>query len=516
MSNSRSILNFRAFLVVAPIVAASVFCVYCYMYNRIAGIVLSVLCILACAALSAIFIYRFIRNMSRLIVAISFSLATILSISAISFGVIFADKWENGKEFNGYCTVMGRVCDIDIRTGQYRLFLDDLLLNGKSADGVLRISIAVSDRNIADTVRPGDSLQFGANVRALDLADESGKINGNAYRTDVRYTASVSSEGIVQRFGEPSVLEKFTMSIKSKLVDNMGEKYGNIAYSMLTGDKHGLSVGISDYFSAAGLGHIMAVSGLHIGFFVLLINFILCKLSKKIRYPIIAAVLLAYTVLADFSPSVVRAVIMVFISGIGILIGGRRDLLSALLCAFSFILAVKPFYMFEVGFLLSFGALFGIAVFSGTVRRFLSKRNAHRKVNEAISGSVSATLGIIPAGVYFFGKIQILSVLVNIFVLPYITIAFLSIVCLLPIAAIPYCGPVLVVCKYLLMPLDYIAYGIARLPYTIIQLSSTWAVFLCYPLMFMAGEHVMLKKCKTAVSWYSLAVCMIIIIVSAL
>lgn len=514
--NSRSILNFRAFLVVALFVAASVFCVYCYMYCRVAGIVLGILCIIVCAALAGIFIYRFIRNRSRLVVAISFVLATILCISAFSVGVTFADKWEAGKEFDGYCSVTGRVCDIDVQTGQYRLFLDDLLLNGKSADGIMRINIPKSDKNIVDTVRCGDSLQFGAVVKTLDLAYESGKINGNAYRTDVRYTASVDSDNIVQRFGEPRALEKVTMSIKAKLVDNMGEKYGNIAFSMLTGDKHGLTVGISGYFAAAGLGHIMAVSGLHIGFFVLLLNFILCKVRKKIRYPIIAVVLLTYTVLADFSPSVVRAVIMVFISGIGILIGGRRDLLSSLLCAFSFMLAVKPFYMFEVGFLLSFGALFGIAVFSGIIRRFLTKRGTHRKVSEAISGSVSATLGIIPAEAYFFGNIQILAVLVNIFVLPYITVVFISIVCLLPISAIPYCGPVLVACKYLLMPLDYIAYGIAHLPYTIISLSSTWAVFFCYPLMFMAGEHVMLKKSKTAVSLYSLAVCLVIVIVSAL
>lgn len=514
--NSCSILNFRAFLAVAPIVAASVFCVYCYMYNRIAGIVLGILCIVACAVLAGIFIYRFIRNKSRLVVAISFSLATLLCICAFSVGVTTADKWEKGKEFDGYCSVTGRVCDIDVQTGQYRLFLDDLLLNGKSADGILRIDITASDRNIADTVRPGDGLQFGAQVRALDLATTSGSINGSSYRTNVKYTASVSSDDIVQRFGEPRVLEKFTMAVKAQLVDNMGEKYGNIAFAMLTGDKHGLTGGITDYFSAAGLGHIMAVSGLHIGFFVLLLNFILCKVSKKIRYPIIAVVLLAYTVLADFSPSVVRAVIMVFISGIGILIGGRRDLLSSLLCAFSFILAVKPFYMFEVGFLLSFGALFGIAVFSGIISRFLLKHGAHRKVGEAISGSASATLGIIPAEAYFFGNIQLLAFLVNIFILPYITVVFISIVCLLPISAIPYCGPVLVACKYLLIPLDYIAYGIAHLPYTIIYLGSTWAVFLCYPLMFMAGDHVMLGKCKTAVSWYSLAVCLVVIIVSAL
>lgn len=512
------VLNFRAFLIVALFVTVAVLCVYCYAYNAAVGIVLGVLCIVGCCSLAVLFIFRFIYNKSRLIVAISFSLAAVLCIIAFSVGVTFADNWERGTRFNGYCSVSGRVCDIDTQSGRYRLFLDDLVLNGQSADGMLRIDVVVSDKNIADIVRCGDTLQFGAKINAVDLARKDGKIYGNAYRTDVRYTSSVKSDGIVvKNVGDARLLERFSLALRSHLTDNMGAKYGNIAFSMLTGDKHGLGTGVFDYFSAAGLGHIMAVSGLHIGFLVLLLNFILRKVCKKIRFPIIAVVLLLYAVLADFSPSVVRAVIMAYISGIGILIGGRRDLLSSLLCAYSLILAVKPFYLFEAGFLLSFGALFGIAAFSGIIRRFLDNRHAPRRLGNAVSGSISVSVGILPMQAYFFQKVQILACLVNIIVLPYISVVFISIICLLPISAIPHCGSVLVASKYLLIPLDYLAYAIvAYLPYTIIGLKSSSALFLCYPLMFIAGEHIMLGKSKIAVGWYSLAVCLTIIIVCAL
>lgn len=513
---NRSIINFRAFLIVALFITATVFCVFCYAYSRIAGLVLGILCIVTSGGLAGFFVYGFIRNRSRLVVAITFVLATVLCICAFSIGVTVADRWQSGTEFDGYCSVSGRVCDIDTQSGTYILFLDDLVLNGKTADGILRVKVSATDNNIADTVSCGDTLQFGGNIRAVKLAQDGGRINGSAYRTEVRYTTTINTDEVAHKFGTPNPLEKFTISLRSHLVENMGEKYGNIAFSMLTGDKHGLNSGVFDYFSAAGLGHIMAVSGLHIGFFVLLLNFILCKVSKKIRFPIIAVVLLAYAVLADFSPSIVRAVIMAYISGIGILLGGRRDILSSLLCAYSLILAIKPFYLFEVGFLLSFGALFGIAVFSGIIKRFLVKHGAGKKLGSAIGGSLSATVGIIPAEAYFFGNIHVLAFLVNIFVLPYITVVFISMVCLLPISAIPYCGPVLTVCKYLLMPLDYAAYGLAHLPYAVIMLKSAGAVFFCYPVMFMAGEHVMLKKSKTAVSLYSLAVCVVIIFVCSL
>lgn len=509
------ILNFRAFLIVALFVTATVLCVYCYAFHRVAGLALGIIFLIGFAALSAAFVYFFIRNRVRLVVAISFVLATLLGVCAFTIGVVVADKWEKSAEIKGNCTVSGRVCDIDTQFGNYKLYLDSLVLNGKSEDGILCLDISKSDNNITDTVRCGDTLQLSADVSPVKLA-EAGKVNGSAYRTDTRYTARASSNGIVLRFGEAKLLEKFCLSVRSILTDNMGEKYGNIAFSMLTGDKHGLNTGVFNYFSAVGLGHIMAVSGLHIGFFVLLLNLILCKISKKIRFTIIAVLLAAYTVLADFSPSVVRAVIMVYISGIGVLIGGRRDLLSSLLCAYSVILAVKPFYMFEVGFLLSFGALFGIAVFAGIIKRFAVKRGAPNKLGSTIGGTIAASFGIVPAEAYFFGTVHFLAFAVNMIVIPYISVVFISIVLLLPIATIPNCGVVLSLSKYLLMPLDYVAYGFSKIPYIVIELQTVWTVFLCYPVMFTAGEHVMLGKSKTAVGWYAVAVCIAIILISAL
>ena len=111
------------------------------------------------------------------------------------------------------------------------------------------------------------------------------RINGNAYRTNIRYNVSVRGDALSVVFGAPSALEKFTAGLRELLVENMGEKYGNIAFSMLTGDKYALDGEIKDYFTAAGLGHIMAVSGLHIGFLIFVLNFVLYRLSKKSDFP---------------------------------------------------------------------------------------------------------------------------------------------------------------------------------------------------------------------------------------
>ncbi len=506
-----TVINFRAFLVVASAVLLTVFCLYVYLLNVTVGIILFVVLIAMIGVGFTVILYKTVKGRIRPRVAAAFGLALAFSVSAFSAGAAFCGKWYNCYGYDGYCSVSGRVCAIDVSTGRYRIVLEELTLNGDDVDGKMRLKISVSDKNTAEFVRYGDVLSFGTVVSAVKLI-ESGIINGSAVRSDIRYNAEIDPESIVLRPGEPKALEKFTASIKNLLVENMGDVYGNIAYSMLTGDKYSLNHGISDYYSAAGLGHIMAVSGLHIGFLIMIFNLILCKLSRKIRYPIIGCVLVAYTVIADFSPSVVRAVIMAFISGLGVLIGGRRDLLSALLCAFSLILAVKPYYLFEPGFLLSFGAIFGIALFSGSVKRFFDKHGSSGKVGNTVGGSVSVAVGILPAQAYFFGNINLLSCVLNAVIIPYVSVVFISVICLLPIAAVPGCGAVLYICKYLMIPIDKIAYGFSMLPF-INAGKLSGAVFCCYPIMFFGSGYFMFPKSKTAVVLYSAAACATVFLV---
>ena len=190
----------------------------------------------------------------------------------------------------------------------------------------------------------------------------------------------------------------------------------------------------------------------------MLLDFLLKKLGKRIRFSIILCVLVAYAALADFSPSVVRAVIMTVVAMSSLFVGGRRDILSSLLCALSLILAVKPFYLFEVGFLLSFGAIFGIAVFGNSIARFFVRHGAHRKVAQSVGAAASVSIGITPAEIYFFNALPVLTVLVNIAVIPYVAVVFIAIVCMAVVAAMGL-GGALAACKYMLIPLDMIAQG---------------------------------------------------------
>lgn len=507
-------INFRAFLIAGIAVILSELCVYLYTVSRAVGIVCGCSLLAAATAAFAVAIVRCRRGKAGLRVPIGFALALVFSLCTFAVGTTSCDKWRECERFDGYFGVYGRVCAVDSRSGEYRVELDGLQIDGENADGKMLITVLSDGGNIVEYIDVGDRLSFSANIVASRLYG-GGTVNGTDYRTDTRYRATVGSRDIAVSFGSPRPLESFLSGVRELLVENMGDRYGNVAYSMLTGDKHSLYSGISDYYTAVGLGHIMAVSGLHIGFVLAVLGLLLSRLNKRISVPIMAAVVCGYVVIADFSPSVVRAAIMAAVSGATVFFGGRRDLFSSLLCAMCIILAVKPLYAFDVGFLLSFGALGGIALFANGIRRALASHKVNDKIGSAVGASVSVSLGILPVQMNFFGSVQPLAAIVNIVLLPFITLSFVTMLLLLPIAAIPGCGAVLVVSKGLFAVLDYAAYGLSLVPLSEIRLYARSSVYACYAVMFLASEFFMMRRGKRAAVIYAIAMCAIIIAVSA-
>lgn len=499
-------INFRAFLVIALFVTAAVLAAYAYALNKIAGICSGIGVISGAVAAFAVALVRFIRKQTKLRKVICFGIAALLCVSAFSIGCGYADMRADVMKYSGMREVYGRICAVYTGSGEYEFCLDKLEIDGVSVSGKLSLGVSTDDFNTLGSLECGDTLHFDAYITVSDLISD-GVIDGYSYRTGIYYHARVRAENVAATMGNTLPLKSFLRAINVLLVENMGSVHGNIAFSMLTGDKNGLGSDIADYFSAAGLGHIMAVSGLHIGFFVTVLNFVLSRVDKRIRYPLITAVLFAYTVVADFSPSVVRAFVMTALTFAAFFVGGRRDMLNAMCCAMSLILAFAPFYLFEAGFILSFGAIYGIALFSDSIRRAMNRIKVNDKISNAIGSSTSVQAGIIPAQIFIFGKMQPFAVILNMFMIPYISVVFIAVLCSMPIAAIPGCGAVLKLGMYLLMPLDYIARAFANIPFGEIAVSSTPAVLLCYPLMFFASDCFMMPKGKLSVVLATVVAC---------
>ncbi len=155
------------------------------------------------------------------------------------------------------------------------------------------------------------------------------------------------------------------LRLREALSTRLDLLFGNQAplfKALLIGVRDDLDEGIQNDFRVAGIAHVLAVSGLHVGFLVLSLTALLrlLRLSPRAVLALTALFLLFYCRLLDFTPSVVRAALLSLLLLTGRLLRRRADPLSSLAAAFLLILLVRPMDLFNLGFQLSFLAVLGI------------------------------------------------------------------------------------------------------------------------------------------------------------
>lgn len=215
-----------------------------------------------------------------------------------------------------------------------------------------------------------------------------------------------------------------------------------ILKGILLGDKSGMSDELRLAFSRSGLAHIVAVSGLHVSTLLVLIFALFDLLHiKKRRAGLIAALLVVFFVcLTGTPPSAVRAGVMA-IAAIGAeFIYRKADSFTSLAVASSVILLIWPFAAFDVGFLLSLGAAFGILLFSKRIEHALRRGwsilrkkkegagdgGVSGKVISIFSTTLSAQLITLPVILYFFQEFTFWGFITNLIVLPLLPILMVS------------------------------------------------------------------------------------------
>lgn len=255
------------------------------------------------------------------------------------------------------------------------------------------------------------------------------------------------------------LLHSIRSHIKNIYQKFLSEEDAGIMSAMLLGEKSELPKEAKELYQKNGISHILAISGLHIS----MIGLFLYKLLKKMyipnetAVPVTIFILISYGILTDFSISTNRAVIMLILSLCSILFGRTYDFLTAICLSGSIILLQNPYQLCNSGFLLSFGAVFGICILfpifkdlllpekpkeiplerktknSHITLLFWSKRsqknvteskaqrrvrNFIHKIFESLLVSLSINLITLPVILYYYFDYPIYSCMLNLLVLP--------------------------------------------------------------------------------------------------
>ncbi len=207
--------------------------------------------------------------------------------------------------------------------------------------------------------------------------------------------------------------------LKRELEQALPPDLSSLAIALSLGDKGGLSKETRDNFANAGAMHVLAVSGLHVGILLGIVQWIFYQvgLLRKKRVYILCAIgmLWFFALLTGLAPSVFRATLMFSFLGFGQLLGRRFFSLNALLVSGLILLMLDANTLFDIGFQLSFLALLGILFFFQPIANLWAVRNKWvDKLWQGTALGLAAQIGTIPVSLYYFHQFPNYFILTNI------------------------------------------------------------------------------------------------------
>ncbi len=313
-----------------------------------------------------------------------------------------------------------------------RIYVDSIVADGEMLKGEAYFDNDQEDIGFVigdEVVIQGDLI-----LQGLDFEDS---YSFSMFNDGIYYRIRVDSLGKGQNF-LPKNTEKIRSEVYHKLKETLGERVAGFSYSMLFGDKSYLYPYDKLSFQNAGAAHVFAVSGLHVGVLSGIVIWLLSRLRARSGTILIlcSLILVFYAYVAAFSPSVIRASIMVVIMLLAKAAGMRNDALTTVSITALMLLCVKPFWLFDVSFLLSFSAVYGIVLLYPPLQATFKKLKFFGK---AIAINLAVNISILPFVLLFFGKFSLLTLPVNLIIIPLATMSYvLLLVHIFCVFALPF------------------------------------------------------------------------------
>ena len=226
------------------------------------------------------------------------------------------------------------------------------------------------------------------------------------------------------------------VKIRETIENNLEEEKADLLKGLLLGETKQIEEEVKENFQIANVSHILAISGMHIGYIMIGIQILFKRMMGKKKTKIITImVLIFYSFVTGFSPSIVRAVIMGSIALGAELIYRKSDIANNLAISLLGILLYNPFLILSVGLQLSYLGTIGIILFYPIILNKLKKKEEkektiQQKIKEIVAISLSSQMVILPITLYHFNTLGIYfiftNLLVSIIIGPVLILGFFS------------------------------------------------------------------------------------------
>lgn len=355
---------------------------------------------------------------------IVFSIVCLLCFCAGTGGMLVQLKlYENAARGNHVYAVTAAVKEKTVTDYGSVLVIDDITLSGVSGGkSYYNAAVYVYGESPAGV---GDMIEFSAALLDREPFFEN-RFSASYIAENIKYTANVNAADISVKEHSPDIFQRVNLFIGDALMRGLPKEEFGVAYALLTGNSEFMGEQTLENYRNAGVAHIFAVSGLHIGFFAAALGFVLRKLrvNKFVTAAAVVCGCVFYAGVCGFSASALRAVVMCAAAYMTSLFGERYDGFSSVGIAAFILLVFNPAQLYCAGFMLSFGAVLGILLLSGPFARVFKFLPA--KLANSLGAVLGAQIACIPISLMAFGQFSLFSVLANLVLLPITGVIFVS------------------------------------------------------------------------------------------
>ena len=322
-----------------------------------------------------------------------------------------------------------------LRSSQYNDRYIVLVKKINDSETTGRILLNIRKNSLEQSIKIGTHLRISGILIENSKAKNPNQFDYGKYLENKQIYAQIYSDYSTSKTN--LIIDKnvwyYASAIRNNILRNL-EKNNfskaelNVAAALILGQQQDISPDIIKDYQYAGAVHILSVSGLHIGFILLFVTFILkpfpnTRKGSFIKLIIIIISLISFGIIAGLAPSVVRSVVMFSFVAIGMYLRRSTNIFHTLLVSMLLILLFQPSFLFDVGFQLSYVALFFILWLQPILAEIWKPKNKVANYFwEILTVSIAAQIGALPLSIYYFHQFPGLFFVTNLVVIPFISL----------------------------------------------------------------------------------------------
>lgn len=334
-------------------------------------------------------------------------------------------------------------------------YVETIIANGTAINCEGKLLLYFSKDSAVKKLHYGDKIIINKKLQLIKNSGNPGAFNYQRYAAFQQTFHNVflkDKDWVISEGKNISWFKQFLFTTRENILSILQKFAGNnkdelgIAEALLIGYTNDLDKDLVQAYSNTGVVHIIAISGMHLALIYVMLVFIFSKIpfinkSKWLQVIFILSCLWLFSLLTGGAASVLRSAVMFSFITVGKTFFKQAAIFNSLAAAAFAMLCYNPYYLWDVGFQLSYLAVVGIVVFQKPISNLFYIK--HKWVNEIwqmIAVTTAAQILTFPICIYYFHQFPLLFLFTNLIAVPLSTIILYTEIFLVAFAWIPYVG----------------------------------------------------------------------------